>query len=329
MLKALQHNTLLQIVFILIAVVALWLRAFVSPDGMEAEQYFSPIYGLLHRLLIGVPRLALAIGLLLMLAEGIWFNVILSNNKLTKVNWLMPALMFVLAMSWSGGRQSLTPMLLAWLPLIAGTSQLLSTGNTNLEVDRIFNAAFLVGVAALCYLPIATYVVPFLFLFVTYKSYKWRDIIVAIMGLSAPIFLLLVYAFLTDKLEYYWILIRHDIIDIKITFDTSNIVATVANVIFLLLLLWGFFSQLATIKDNTIQQRINTIILLLPFVATLLMLLYDKIFIVNTQYAALPFALIASNLIATDRKRGWINEVAFALLFLTPIILQTHCFFHI
>lgn len=319
MLKAFRHNTLLQLLVILLITVILWMKAFVVPVEMRPIHYFSPIYTLLQSFLIHLPRLASAIALLLILVEGIWLNIILSNNKLTKINWLMPTLLFILAISWSNESATLSPMILASLPLLAAVTQLLASGNTNLEVDRNFNAAFLLGIATLCYFPVAAYIVPFFLVIVTYKSYHWRDIIVAILGITAPIFLMLIYSFLTDKLEYYYILFIHDIVDVHFNFDTSNLVGVVTNIIFIMILLWALFSQFSTINDTTIQQRINTIIFTLPLVAILLMLPYDNIFTINTQFAAIPFAFISNNLLATERKRLWINELLFWIILLTPL----------
>lgn len=303
----------------LLAATLLWVGAFITPVAMEPERYFSPIYGLVYSLLASTPRLASAVALLIVIFEAIWLNIILFNNKLNKVNWLMPALMFILVISWQSRNLTITPMLLAWLPLLAAMRQLLSSGNTSLGVDHNFNASFLIGIAALCYLPLTVFVIPFFFLFISYKSYHWRDFIVALMGLGGPLFLLVVYAFLCDKLDYYFILYCHDIINIHIAFNLNSTADIVSNVVFFIILFWVLFSQLFSINDSTIQQRINTVVLLLPLVAALLILPYDTLFTVNTQFTAVPFAFLSSNFLATDHKRRWINDTLFVILLLTPI----------
>lgn len=316
MLAAFKRNNLLQILFILIAVILLWVKAFLSPAGMAVEHYFSPLYGLLHDLLSSCPKVAAALALLLIVVEGVWLNLIMSYNKLGDTNWLMPTLLFILAMGWQGGSLTLTPMTVAWLPLLAAASQLLSRGDTSLGVSRNFNAAFLVGIATMCYLPAVVFVVPFLLSFVSYKAYRWRDLVVAILGLTAPLLLLVVYAFLTDKLEYYLILFRHDIVDMHIVTDTSDMADIVSNILFILILLWAFLSQLMSLGDTTIQHRINTVVFMLPLTAALLMLPYGTVFVVDTQGAALPFAFLVSNLLAIKRKHSWINELVFCIILL-------------
>lgn len=320
MLKAFKNNTILQIVVTLIATIILWSGSFISPVGMLPERFFSPLYGLFHSLLAHLPRLATAIALLLIFVEAIWFNIILSNTKLAKINWLMPSLLFILAMSWQQDNITLTPMLLAWLPLLAAINQLLSSGNTSLEFHRNFNATFFIGIAILCYLPVAVYIIPFFLVFVSYKSYHWRDFIIALMGFTAPLFVLVLYAFLTDKLDYYVILFLHDIVNVNLHFNLSNVVDIITNVFFIIILFWAMFSQLFSNIDNTIQVRINSTVIIFPLVAALFMLMYDSIFVVNTQLLAIPFTYFVSNLLATTRKRLWINELTFAIILLAPVI---------
>ena len=260
--------------------------------------------------------------MVLILTEGIWLNVILTSNKLCKVNWLMPTLLFVVAMGWNLEHTSITPIMIETLPILAAISQLLTSNGTVLEVDHNFNAAFFIGIAIMCYLPVAVFIVPFFFVFVTYKSYHWRDFIVAILGITAPAIILFTYAFLTDKLDYYFILIRHDILNVGLYISSQGVADIVKNIIFILILLWALLSQISTLNDSTIQQRINTVLFILPLLGAILMLPYDKLFTIDTQPTALVFAFIGSNLLAADRKHAWMNEVLFWIIIITPIVVN-------
>ena len=316
MLKAFRQNSLLQIIVILLVIALLWLRAFVDPTPMHSEHYFSPIYELLLGILQPFPQICNVVTILIIIIEAVWLNLILANNKLNKANWLMPTLLFVLAACWRPDQMTLSPALFTGLPILAAINQMLTRGNTTLEVDRVFNAAFCFGIAILCFLPNIVFVVPLIFVLVTYKLYRWRDHIVAILGITAPAFLLFFYAFLTDRLDYYIILIRHDIVNIQLAANTSSIVDMVTNAVFIILLLVSLFSQLSTLNDKTLQHRINTIILILPLIATLLLLPYDSLFTINTQFATIPFAFLTANYLATDRKRKWINDILFSIIIL-------------
>lgn len=320
MLKSFRQSSLLQIIVILLVTAILWLRAFVDPSPMATEHYFSPIYSLIQGLLATSPRLCTAITLVLIIFEAVWLNIILASNKMNKANWMMPTLLFILAISWRPEQLTLSPILLAWIPILAATTQMLTKGNTTLEVDRIFNAAFCIGVASLCYLPTIVFVIPLLLVFITYKLYRWRDFIVALLGIAAPIFILFIYAFLADKLDYFIILIGHDIVNLRFSTNDADIADIITNIFFIFILLASLFAQLSSLNDKTIQQRINTIIFILPLVATLLLLPYDSLFTVNTQFAAIPFAFLTANFLATERKRKWINETLFWLIIIAPII---------
>ena len=185
-----------------------------------------------------------------------------------------------------------------------------------------YNNYLFIGIAIMCYLPVAVFIVPFFFVFVTYKSYHWRDFIVAILGITAPAIILFTYAFLTDKLDYYFILIRHDILNVGLYISSQGVADIVKNIIFILILLWALLSQISTLNDSTIQQRINTVLFILPLLGAILMLPYDKLFTIDTQPTALVFAFIGSNLLAADRKHAWINEVLFWIIIITPIVVN-------
>ena len=111
--------------------------------------------------------------------------------------------------------------------------------------------------------------------------------------------------------------------DAGLTVDIRHIMLVadiITNIFFIIILLASLFAQLSSLNDKTIQQRINTIILILPLVATLLLLPYDSLFTVNTQFAAIPFAFLTANFLATERKRKWINETLFWLIIIAPFI---------
>ena len=201
MLRLFKQSAPVQIAAIIIAAALLWVRAFIEPIPMAAEYHFAPIYTLFYSWLNMTPRLASAVALLFVMAEGLWLNIILVEFKAAKPNSLMPTLLYLLAMSWNSHCLTITPMLLVNIMVIASFSQLLSNGATSLNVSRNFNAAFCIGLAALCYMPALSYVVPFLFIFIIYKLYRWRDIVVSLLGVIAPSLVFFTYAFLKDRLQ--------------------------------------------------------------------------------------------------------------------------------
>lgn len=320
MLKIFKQNTIGQILVIAVTIIALWTRAFIVPVAMPASHFFSPLYELVYSWLSPVPRLASGVALLLVLVQGVWINAILTNHKITKAHSLMPMFLYITVMSWNSSQLTITPMLLASLPLLAATSQLLSDGGTQLTTERNFNASFCIGLIGLFHLPALCYIVPFLFVFIIYKMYRWRHLLISILGLLATPILLLTYAFLSDKLDYYLILVRHDLSNIDFQWQPASFLEALPTFILLALLLAAVFKQLGSLNDRTVHQRINTGILCLPLIAAVILYLYPHTPTFDIQPLALPFAFVGTLLLMAQRKRLWINETLIILFIVCALI---------
>ncbi|MCR4827947.1 MAG: hypothetical protein K5864_00615 [Bacteroidales bacterium] len=306
MIEAFRQSKPSQIVIILMAVAALWARAFVMPVAPEASHSFAPIYEWLYGWLAPTPRLASGVALLLVLGEGILLNVLLYSKKVISTPTLFPLFLYVVAMSAMPGQLTLTPVLLVNLMLLGVMSQLLTTGSTKLSFDLNFNASFFLGLAAMCYLPALAYLVPMMFIFVVYKMYRWRDIVVSMLGFIAPLFVLGTYAFLTDRWVYYLFLIRHDLGDLGLRLGDLQPWTQAYNALFLLLLVVILVHQLFGVNRNLNVQRINTGVMALPLLGSALVLLYSTLFPVNTQLTACTFAYLATFYFLAERRRKWL-----------------------
>ncbi len=320
MLKIFKHNSVMQVLIILLVLALLWGKSFVHPVAMPTSDYFSPLYELLYQLLTATPRLAAAIALALLILEAVWVNMMLYNHKLIGTSTLLPTLLYVVAMSWDASALTLTPMLLVNLFVLMASSQLMSDGSTTLGFDRNFNATFCIGLASMTYLPAATYIISFLLMFVVYKMYRWRDIVVGLLGLIAPIILLATCAYMSDKLHYYIILTRYDFVNWKVAYDMSDIGSVLTNALFLLMmvimLLWTLFQQ----SDMLVHQRINRSVVLLTLVAAAGMLFYTQLLPADTQAMAPAVAYMGSLFFPAERKRRWIGEAMIDIWLLAALV---------
>lgn len=308
MLKIFKQNSVMQVLVILLVLALMWGKAFIQPVAMPTSHYFAPLYELLYQLLSDLPRLASALALLLVVLEGIWLNMMLYNHKLIGSNSLLPLLLYVVAMSWNPDALTLTPMLVVNIFILLASSQLMSDGSTTLGFERNFNAAFCIGLAAMTYLPAISYMLPFLLLFVVYKMYRWRDFVVGMFGLIAPVILLVTYAYMTDKLHYYSILASYDISNWGVRYDLGDVWPTILNVAFLLMmvvmLVWTLFQQ----NDLLVHQRINRSVMLLPLVSAVVLLFYNRLLPADTQAMAPAVAYMGTIFFPAERKRRWVGE---------------------
>ena len=322
MIKAFKNSSAVQFLIIALTVVVLWSKAFVVPIAMTPSRYFSPIYSLFYNLLATMPRLASSIALIMILAQSLWLNIILTNNKMTKAHSFLPMLLYLALMSWHHDMLTISPLMLANFFLIAASTQLLSDGTTHLGPERNFNAAFFLSMMVLCCLPTLYYIIPFIFVYVVYKLYRWRNYAVGILGLIAPFIVLLTYAFLTDKLQYYFILLQHDITWFNLQNPHFSFLTLFPVGILLLIVLVAVVFQLSTIGDGTTNQRINNSILSLPLLAALILIFYSQHKPVDFQTFAFSFAYIGTRFLWVERKRKWISEVLLFLILASILLIH-------
>lgn len=320
MLKIFNSNILVQLLIIVAVTMVLWMEAMVTGAAMQPSYYYSPLYDVVYGMLYSMPRVAVVVGMVCVVAQGAWFNITLSDFKLSGTNSLLPMLLYIVAMSWNRNALTITPMVLAMFPILVACRQLLSHGATQLPVSKNFNAAFLVGIAAMCHLPMVGFVLPMLIVFILYKMYNWRDIAVSLLGLAAPYVALLTYAFLHDKLEYSCILMLHDLTTISTRVEHIATLPTVTNIIFVVVTLVALLGMVAGARDNMVHQRINNAVLCLPLLVAFGALFNGVLFPPDTQALAIPFAFMTSQWLNTERRRNWINEVALWIILISATV---------
>jgi len=254
------------------------------------------------------------------MGEGIWLNLMLYNYKIIPSGTLFPMLFYLVLMSWGPEQTTLTPHHFVNIFVLLCAGQLLSNGATTLSTARNFNVAFCIGMAMLFHLPAVTYVLPFILIFFIYKMYRWRDIVVAFFGFVAPAIVMLTYAFLADKLDYYLFLIRYDLSSVRLTHGATAAWETVSQVALLLLLAVTFLSQAASSNDKTIHRRINNRVLTLPLLGAAGMMLYSRYYPVEPQSIVVPLAYLSTAYFMTEHRRMWIYNTLLILFLLIPIL---------
>ena len=97
------------------------------------------------------------LALALLTFQALRFNFVLNRADVHPERGYVAALIYLLIGSVSTDLDILSPLLLGHTFLIAGFSALLPTSREGYDNRRLFRAGFLIGVAALCYLPLALF----------------------------------------------------------------------------------------------------------------------------------------------------------------------------
>ena len=318
----------LQALVILLAAVALWIGAILTPQPMPQPEGGAVLYGLVYNLLSGTPRLAVVIALILVIAEAATFNLIIANNGLTSQNSLLPTLMFIICMS--APATTLTPMVLVNALMVACLFQLTIRGSLlTIPLEKACAATMLIGVASMFYPPSALMLISYLLVAINYRLYNWRDWFVLILGFIAPYFIVATVLMFTDGLAGWWESGTSCFDGIDLVFERANTLQNIGSTIMIIALLAGVVSVFSRSSESTMIWQKNAGTILYMIVGGIFMLAFSRIYPTDMQLFPLTFAFGTSCLLMPTKKlsrprgrknRDWIYTVILVLIIAAAFI---------
>ena len=289
MLKLFHSNIIVQVALLLVAVLLLWGRQLLSPVAVDAGEHPAVLYGWLCGWLAGAPRLAVVIAMVLVLAEGVLLNLLLANVGLVSQNSLLPAVLFVIAMS--AGTATLTPTVLVAGVLIACLDQLMLRG-TLLTISRgkACGATLLISLASLFYQPALLMVLSYLLIAASYRLYGWKDWGVMILGLLAPYLPLALALWFTDGLDAWWQTMLASFSDFGIHLGAAGTAATVGAIVLAGIFLWSVMNVVSRLGERPVVWQRDAATVVYLTVGAVGMLCFTPLLPFMPALFAIPFA---------------------------------------
>ena len=133
--------------------------------------------------------------LTLLLAQAVRLNLVLNRYDVHPERGYVAALTYLVVGSVSTDLDALSPLLLGHTFVVFALSALLPTSREGYDNRRLFRAGFLIGVAALCYLPLALFVVVGLFAVVIFAASSFRSSLLLLCGFFFPYALVATFFF--------------------------------------------------------------------------------------------------------------------------------------
>lgn len=125
-----------------------------------------------------------ALGLLLV--QALRFNAVLSRADVHPERGYLAALTYLVVGSLTSDLDALSPLLLGHTFIVFALSALLPTSREGYDNRRLFRAGFLVGLAALCYLPLALFVLLGFFAVLIFAASSFRSALLLMCGFLSP-----------------------------------------------------------------------------------------------------------------------------------------------
>lgn len=127
---------------------------------------------------------ATALGILLV--QALRFNAVLNRADVHPERGYLAALTYLVVGSATADLDTLSPLLVGHTFIIFALSALIPTSREGYDNRRLFRAGFLVGLAALCYLPLAFFVLLGLFAVLIFAANSFRSALLLVCGFLSP-----------------------------------------------------------------------------------------------------------------------------------------------
>ncbi|HEX8504148.1 MAG TPA: hypothetical protein VF630_02185 [Hymenobacter sp.] len=138
--------------------------------------------------------------LLLLLFQALRLNLVLNRYDVHPERGYLAALTYLLVGSVSTDLDALSPLLLGHTFIVFSLSALLPTSREGYDNRRLFRAGFLIGLGALCYLPLSLFVIVGLFAVVIFAANSFRSSLLLLCGFFFPYALVATFFFYTGAM---------------------------------------------------------------------------------------------------------------------------------
>ena len=314
-----RNNYQTEIFTILLASIILWLGGFnidFPPlPSLGVAPLSSPLFSIEHNWITSV------IALLLVLLESFMISSIAGRFKIFRLTNLLPSLIYLLFMSFYQHFLTLTPALISNFFVILLLYYLLELYSKREPLLFIFNASFVMGIAALIIPENLILLLLIWITFVIYRSYSFREWAASLSGITVVFIFTASYFYLADNYQLFLESYASYFNNLKTGYpDISH-----QHLPFILVL--GFFTLITIPRmifklDETIirtRKRLNVIIFL-ALISLLVLFINPRYWEYHIYMLFIPLSITLARLIMSIKKER--NKDWALLLIIIAIVIE-------
>jgi len=277
-----------------------------------------------------LPRLfQVLLAVFLISVEAVYLTMVVNRHEVLYKNTYLPALMYVILMSFGNDVVVFHQNLIINFLLIFACDKIFSLFKNDQPVSLIFDCGLLLSVASLIYFPC---VILFFFLLIVLtilRSVNLREWGIAFVAFALPYFFLAVYGFLTDSLDNGVAGMTENLTVGKTMVQPASIIPSLHSsvlpfaALFLVLVLMSLMRLRSNFYKNSIKTRsVQQVFLILSIFMVAEILLLKKIELYHFTQLAVPCSIFLAYFYITAQKRLWLYETSFWIL--VVLIVQSY-----
>lgn len=142
--------------------------------------------------------------IVLLFIQALRLNSTFNRYNVHTEKTFLPALLYLMASSVFFELDTLTPLLLGMTFIIFSLNYLISFSKEGENNRQLFKAGFILGLGALCYLPLVLFLVVALFAIILFASSSFRSSLLLLCGFIFPYSVVLTYYLYTGSLANFF-----------------------------------------------------------------------------------------------------------------------------
>ncbi len=321
LVRAFRKNYFNQYLLIFILSIFLWVGTFISPEPIKSVSSSSFLYGYICNLLLPYPLLSSILAYVIVLFQGLFFNMLLVKHKLISNKTFLPMFVYIFVLSLSA--QTITPALLADVFILLALNNLLDCENISRTQHKIFNASAMVSIATFFHSLSVFYLIFIIAVIAIYKIYYWREWFTVILGYAFPQIIVLLWYFLTDTSMNFMDLSLIDVFTFSFAFDFSDWKAVFFGLLLLLIFLVSMGAYLLNIMENMILYRKKSTIIACILLVAFVISLFVEVFPLQMQFYAIPFSFFIASYLLRHKNNEIIGDIIL-IMFISVVFCNVY-----
>jgi hypothetical protein len=257
----------------------------------------------------------------LLLLQAVLLNTTLNRNQVYAGKGYIPALLYLLLGSITAEFDMLTPLLIGNTFLIMSLPYIITISREGFENNRLFVGGFMVGLAALSYLPLAIFLLVAAFGVVLFASNTFRSFLLMLCGFAFPYAVLVTYYLYTNTTSYFFEmhLLQPWQFGVELLLPPAHLATALALPAILLLL--SLISTTSLPQRLVFQGKFQQLMGVWLLVSVIAVITRNQLS-VGTFLLMLPPIAYYGEFLFTSRTKKWILNLMFFILLGGVLLLR-------
>jgi len=260
-----------------------------------------------------------ALGLLLL--QALLLNSTLLRHQVYPSKNYLPALVYLVLGSLSFEFNMLTPLLIGNTFVILSLPYIVTLSREGYENNRLFVGGFMLGLAALCYLPLALFLVMGLLAVVFFASHTFRSSLLMLCGFLFPYAVLITYYLYTDTTTEFIMLHLLRPWHLQVAFLRPPLEVAKLMAIPALVLVVSLLSAASQPQRLVFQVKFQQLLWVWLLLSLLIIFTRDEI-TVATFILLLPPVAYFSEFFFDSAAKPWLRNLFFLFMLLSVLLLR-------